>query len=832
MTRSWAAVCCFSGFLLLMSAACPAAEEKRENGEGALWRYHATYRPLSGKKVKALDLAARRWVRWGHELEAPPPSADWAKPEFDDRGWPRRRAPLFGRYGGIREPGLALLCVRGRFGIEKDANPDDLNLAVTYRGGVVVYLNGKEIARGHLPAGDIDRFAPAEPYPLDAYMEPGGQKVLPTVGSKGPSANLLDRYESRLRTLTVSLPEDLLKTGVNVLALELHRTPLPKELLDPRKKPNWDTAGLVGVEFGGRGKRAVVFRNDSSTDFQVWNAEPMLRVGVDADRGDPFEPLGPIELLAPRNGLASGQVAISGVQTLGSIRGTVSELKSSAGDVIPVEALRVRYAQPVDDSGFVAMVEDAPSTGSIRSIWVSVKVPRDARPSAYTGWLEIEGLGKTTKVPVELTVYGWTVADPKDWKTCVNLLQSPESVAGYYRVPMWSDRHFELMAETMKLMGDCGNDVLGISAVRRNVFGDDPMLVFRKQGDKFVPELKFIRRYLELYDKYAGEPKFLSLHVWDYGMYQRGAGRDGGKAETRATTIPVMLLEDDRLVPIDIPIYGPETENLWGEAMRGLRDIVTGLGWREECILLGTSGDGWPSPTAVEMFKKAAPFARWRAITHGGGVPQWGETDEERTQPNAMVVGYLELVRRITNRRMKLPDHPANCNSRDCVKSDPFQYRSLPILNTMSANFDGFCWKGMDYWTYVTPAGTERNALNTYVHFGNIVGSTPRMIAAPGPNGALPTVQYEMLREGIQDAEALQFIRDALADERLCARIGGDLAGRCRIAMEEMLCMFETGARYSPHGGGDVRSHVRKIYGLAAEVAKTIGAEMRVAIAE
>jgi hypothetical protein len=303
-------------------------------------------------------------------------------------------------------------------------------------------------------------------------------------------------------------------------------------------------------------------------------------------------------------------------------------------------------------------------------------------------------------------------------------------------------------------------------------------------------------------------------------MYKRGAGRGGGDREWRDTKIPIVELRGEKLVDAEMPIYGQTgTEEVWRAVMDGLRGCVEGLGWPKECILLGTSADGWPHAKTVEMFRKVAPYARWRAITHGSGAPRWGETDAQRTQPNGMVLGYLELVRRISSGRAHLARWPVCCNARDCVKTDPFMYRSLPTLTVHAAFFDGFCWKGIDYWPHEGPDGARRSALNTYVRFGNIVGSTPRTIAAPGPDGAIATVQYEILREGIQDCEAMARLRGALTDEALRARLGADLARRCETAIEEMLCMLETGARCSPGGGADVRAHVRRLYALAGEVA-------------
>jgi hypothetical protein len=820
-----------------------------------VWRCHATYRPVDGQCIKATVPKPRRWVRWGEQLAAPCPPAGWMTPDFDDSGWPRQRGPFLGGYGGGRYVGTMLLCVRGRFGVVDPAKAKGFTLALTYRGGAVAYVNGKELARGHMPDGDVAPDTPAADYPREVFVTPDGEATLPDYGRRNPPAEVLDRYEARIRRLRVAIPAEALRKGTNVLALELHRTRIPPDLPTQGRGVQWDTVGLLEARLtapAGSGVQPNV--GAPAAGVRIWNAAPLLRVGVDADDGDPFEPLGPIRLTAPINGFASGQVVVSAaadVKLDAPLSAKAGALKSPGGGAIPPGAIAVRYARP--SHGFVALLDRPPDakeaqlplpSGERRRagkdeppqpaprytqpIWLTVKVPADARPGKYDGELNIDAPGGTRRLPVELTVCGWRVGDPKDWRTCVNILQSPESVAGYYKVPMWSDRHFELMAPSLALMGQAGNDVLGIQAIGQTVFGNDPMLVFRRSGPgpaDYAPDLKFVERYLRLYDRLAGRPQFLCLNVWSYGMYRRGAGRDGGKEQWRTETIPIAELRGDRVEPAKAPIYGePGTEAMWRPAMDGLRAIVRKLGWSERCVLLGTSGDGWPSEITVSFFKKIAPYARWRAITHGGGVPRWGPSDAERTQPNGMVVGYCELVRRITNTRDKVPDAPVTCNARDCVKYDPFHYRSLPGTNVISANFDGVCWKGLDYWTYTDAEGRQRCPLNSYVHFGNIVGSTPRTMALPGEGGAVPTVQFEMLREGIQDCEALILLRDALSEPARRSRLGEHLAGRCETAMEDFLCLLETGHRYEPQGGGDVRYHVARLYEVAAEAARALRA--------
>jgi len=725
-----------------------------------VWRFHATLRPPAvgtAENVVSGRHPEGNWVIRNQGDSSPLPGNEWIRPDFDDSPWSRQRGPFYGGYGTDRPAGVALLCLRGRFGVSDPVSVKDLKLSLTYRGGMLLYVNGKEISRADMPRGPIEPLTLANDYPRNVFVTPGGEALLPNFGARKPPAELLDRYEARIRRRTVNVPANVLRKGENVLAIELHRTAIPADL-PPYGRGAWDTVGLLEAGLTAADGSAVGDHVGTPRGVQVWLADPWRRLEGDTALGAPSEKTGVVEMIAPRNGIASAQVVVGGREGFSGLSAKMSDLKSSEGATIPAGAVEVRYAQV--EQQFIPLLDRPVDGATMQPIWLTADIPADARPGTYRGTLSIKAPGKAVDVPVQLTVYGWKVGNPRQWQTCVNLLQSPESVAGQYRVPLWSEKHFQLMEQSFALMGLAGNDVLGISAVGKSVFGDDPMIVFRKQGNTYVPEFRFVERYLELYDRYAGPPQFFSLNVWSYGMYYSGQTRDGGDTERRASSVPVVELRGSRLVPIEMPIYGePGTEPVWRQVIDGLRGRIEELGWHETRLLLGTSGDAWPSAITVNFFKKIAPDAQWRSLTHGGGCPKWGISDHERTQPNDMVVGYLEIARRLENTRVKRPEHPVACNARDNVGTNPFTYRGLAVTNTITTNYDGLCWKGIDYWTYLTPEGTKRNALNTYVHFGNMVGGTPRAMAWPGPDGAVATVQFEMLRQGIQDCEAVLAIQ-------------------------------------------------------------------------
>ena len=60
--------------------------------------------------------------------------------------------------------------MRGKFAVGDPSRVRGMTLSAEYRGGIVVYLNGREVARGTFPKGKGDMLELAEDYPLDAFV--------------------------------------------------------------------------------------------------------------------------------------------------------------------------------------------------------------------------------------------------------------------------------------------------------------------------------------------------------------------------------------------------------------------------------------------------------------------------------------------------------------------------------------------------------------------------------------------------------------------------------------------------------------------------------------
>ncbi len=246
-------------------------------------------------------------------MQTAAPPANWAAADLDDQGWTRMNGPFFASHHGhayckevddagytyfeSTTPSLSAICLRGKFRVADVAAAGDMKLSVAYRGGVVVYVNGQEIARANIPDAEKGKGieALAEDYPREAFVKDDGKIIS---WGFGDPAKCQAQLRQRIRRLSdVTVPAKVLRKGVNVLAIEAHRVAYHEALKGSNERGkgyelNWCPVGVTNIELRGAGAAANVAR---PAGMQVWNGEADQRTKA-TDYGDPCEPLRAIRL--------------------------------------------------------------------------------------------------------------------------------------------------------------------------------------------------------------------------------------------------------------------------------------------------------------------------------------------------------------------------------------------------------------------------------------------------------------------------------------------------------------------------------------------------------
>jgi hypothetical protein len=515
-------------------------------------------------------------------------------------------------------------------------------------------------------------------------------------------------------------------------------------------------------------------------EASVWNAEAVEPIKPNTTPSS--QRLETVRLVAPRNGVSSGQVIVLADTPVFGRCGNLS-LKDGAAR-IPAAAVQVRYATTQRDltglgdfeagtsTNYDALAE-APVPGlGPQPIWMTVKVPANADTGLYTGRLELSG-GITAQVPVELEVSSFHLAEPKDYQAWICLNQSINSVSDRYGVSLYSDQHFKLLESNFRLLGALGHHLLSIPVIEQNFVGIKRGLVtFRRQGDQLVPDFSALERYARSQIQHCGIPRVVSLEIWQVYM----AHRDDEKVPGRQRDKAVVSVADGKggFETAEVSLYPNEAE-FWKRIYAGTVERLGRLGISPERIMLGFYCDRRPNKAQVEFWKQVAPQAKWAGYTHGyaGYVPE-GAQAGFCINPD-FSAAFNNRTNPVRGGWSSPGPFFTSCRDFATDRSDPAAYRRLVDLSVGRANNGpslGLSQVGFDFWLVKLPEATrpirhmDPNDKLFSKHF-RLVRGNPRSVTIPGPKGALATIRYEMLREGAQDAEARIVLEEALTSGRL-----------------------------------------------------------------
>ena len=769
----------------------------------------------------------------------PPPG--WTQPDFDDSVWPRRH--FFAKYrngesddragGGSGSPYLRQLSLRGKFTVTDPAKVGPLALAIAYRGGMAVYLNGKELTRAHLPAGKLEPGSPAEAYPLKACVKDDGKpwhwwEDRDTIGRES--------YPSRERRAErVPIPPDLLRKGTNVLAVDIHAAAWPEAFL--KAAPPWATCGLIELHLQADRTDGIVPNVARPAGVQVWNTNVAEQVH-DVCWADPAERLQPILMVGARGGVCSGRVVVSSDQPLKNLRGRMGELVAADGRRLPAAAVKVWYGKFDHQRGSRwgggadwsvlewgqlprlrddALLESPPDEvpvsakdlrpetareraadglppklvdGALQPVWVISEIPKDAAAGDYRGKLAITLDGhEPIEVPVELKVIDWTLPDPADYACWMGMIESPEAVALAYDVPPWSERHAELVARSLAWIGKLGPKVLYLPLGAESQYGNAQSMVLWVKGadSKYTHDFSRVERYLDLALKHLGKPRFVVAGVWD------SCSHVSAPKELRRDFPRFSVLDpaSGKIATADGPRHGTE-ESLafWQPVLTGLREILATRGLAD-AMLLGFCADREPDKATVGVFHKILPDVAWQATRHpptgndrlayeGGTVPiryqanVWGGWDN-----------WDPATRRVYG--WKYPAEPSlrAWLDRGLFDACPISQFRAACEQSLLADRRGLGQIGADFWPVKGPDG--RPTVTMVGRFpatseGNL-GIYAGQLLYPGPDGPVPTVRYQMMRENIQEGEARIFLERLLTETP--PRLTPDLAKKIQDTLDE-----------------------------------------------
>jgi hypothetical protein len=249
--------------------------------------------------------------------------------------------------------------------------------------------------------------------------------------------------------------------------------------------------------------------------------------------------------------------------------------------------------------------------------------------------------------------------------------------------------------------------------------------------------------------------------------------------------------------------------------------------------MVGVSHDSWAAKFVVNTWKKVLPQSPWcfeghpRPGQHYGVPVQWCCTVWcARWNPPKGMIGGWQLK--------KIQCHFDRDNWRDDAQSQLLGRGHLAGEKNIAGGQRGFGRMSADLWPVIgkgynpdvrgTGSRGQYSISARYPESGwGACNLRQTPFLQPGPEGAISTGRFEMIREGLQECEARIFIESALLSKR--AALGEDLVGRCRKLLDLRRSLVHvTGhlgvVRFLATGR---QARVHELFKLAGEVAARTG---------
>ena len=569
----------------------------------------------------------------------------------------------------------------------------------------------------------------------------------------------------------------------------------------------------------------------SADEVRVWNYHVLDDAFRDTERGA----LQAVRIEAARGGSFSGAVAVESSEALTGLR---AELVAGDGaSAMPEslsDAVQVRYAVRWEGGGGLppnldVLLEDPPGEVEVHDgramvgVWVTVAVSDEMEAGSYRGELRIEAdqLDQAVAVPVELNVAAWRMPDSGQWRTWVEMMQSPDTLALEYEVPLWSEEHFELIGQSFRRIGELGSRVVYVPLIRETNQGNEESMLrwVRHEDGSLEPDYSVIERYVDVARENLGGIDMVVLYAWD--AYLAGhIGRGGNPLEGRpevdedaprhaqanqlraqqqwdlyqqGVTVTFLDPSTGETEPGRLPHYEEEeSREIWKAVYDELRALMRARGL-EDALYLGTATDHQPSREQAEFLQEVSGDLPWVSHAHPSRI-------RNAPPPNTAIRGVASIdyaahayhlsftVNPAIERQYgwRIPELRAYLCRFGQMNGRPLIVRQLPKIN-ITGRQRGVGRIGGDFWSVIRDRRGRRSGMvfARYPHNHWRGLNINSYFLAPGPDGPIGTARFENLREGVQECEARIFIESALLDEEKRQQLGEDLAERAQQILDE-----------------------------------------------
>jgi len=398
---------------------------------------------------------------------------------------------------------------------------------------------------------------------------------------------------------------------------------------------------------------------------------------------------------------------------------------------------------------------------STRPVWITITVPPDANPGTYHGKLIIQAKGDIELAfELNLEVLPLILPPASDWHFELDLWQNPWAVARYHDVRPWSEEHVLLLKPLLKMLAAAGQKYVTTTIIHHpwNAQTYDPyetMIEWIKNKDgQWRFDYSIFDKWVKLCMEF-GIHKHISCYSMicfrnnNFRYYDLATGNyeyvyaEPGTPEYNAHWRPFLM---DFTKHLDKLGWLEKTSIAMDERPYELMKEIIGLiHTASPRLKITLASEDWQEQLHHEIFSYSVSLGRY-------------------TQP--------EIIKERTKKGLISTFYPC------CVEQQPNNYpHSNPAesvwMGWLAAadGFSGFLRWAYNSWVASPLYDTRYSQWNAGECF----------LVYPGPRSS---IRFERLREGIQDYEKIQIIREKLT------LLNTKMAKTHLAALDEMLSRY------------------------------------------
>lgn len=496
-----------------------------------------------------------------------------------------------------------------------------------------------------------------------------------------------------------------------------------------------------------------------------------------------------LELTAVINEQVSAQIALGAKQNIHGVNLKIENLLSDDGKLFGKENAQIRYVKylPVEKSRseyvWSPKLEEIVGEGTSGSmspnlvgdplielenvdvpayraqpIWITLKIPKKTKPGVYEGSivLSIREYGEFS-YPLRLTVLEEKLPNPKDFKFHLDLWLNPSAIAEYYHLEHWSKPHWEMISKYLEdYISRGGKNItttithepwckpwINNSTHPQSAFGYHSMVAWTK-NKKGNWEFDY-----SIYDKYVEMATDLGLtHAINaFSM------------TPFLTKQKIHYLDemDNQLKVKEIDIKDIEYKTIWSSFLISFKKHLVEKDLFERTYLGFDEQSEENMQILHNIIKDTAPEFLDKIVI--AGHPEAGEFaqdlsisymffPEQPLEERAVVPVLPTIENRKNNGKITtfyLCAEPAHPNT--LTYSPAVEAQLIPWL-ALKYNTDGYMRWAYNNWTedpFKKPVFIHSQGDDYYVY--------------PGKEGPISSIRWELLKEGIEDYELFNIIK-------------------------------------------------------------------------